>query len=65
MNTEPDSDFDFNPGAYAPENALAQKHIDPKRRKRRQEALGVSSKRPFKRRSMKAQGCIGMPLTDL
>ncbi|KAL9710545.1 hypothetical protein Ac2012v2_006079 [Leucoagaricus gongylophorus] len=50
MNTEPDSDFDFNPGAYAPENALAQKHIDPKRRKRRQEALGVSSKRPFKRR---------------
>lgn len=53
MNIEPDSDLDFNPGAYVPEDILAQRHISSKRRKRRLEV--VPPKRPVKRRSMKAK----------
>ena len=54
MNIEPDSDLDFNPGAYIPDDVSTQRHIYSKRRKRRSEVMGAPPKRPLKRRSMKA-----------
>lgn len=54
IDIEPDSDLDFNPGAYIPEDVLTQRHISSKRRKRRSEVMGAPPKRPLKRRSMKA-----------